>query len=84
MGSTSRHSTPPTIDKHALIQLQSPRGLILELETNQIPSNVVEFLRQHTQEGDTRAAVAMAQLTGLSVTIKRTVQTTVRAEDLDK
>ena len=78
------HSTPPTIDKNVLIQLQSPRGLILELETHQIPENILHFLITHKQEDDTRAAVAMAQLTGLTVTIKRTTQTTVRVEDLDK
>lgn len=78
------HSTRPTQDSDVQIQLQTPRGLSVNFDAEQVPMAVYQHLSKETVQGDSYAAIAMAQLTGLTVTIKRTTQTTVRAEDLDK
>ena len=76
------HTIPPTIDTEAIVQLQSPRGPILALTDSQLPENVLEALQENTGNGDTRAAIAMARLTGMTTTIRRTTQTTVKAADV--
>lgn len=76
------HLIPPTIDTEAIVQLQSPRGPVLEMSDAQLPESVRADLAENTGAGDTRAAIAMARLTGLNTTIRRTTQTTVKAADI--
>lgn len=78
-----KHTTPPRIDSTATIQIITPGGLIINIREGDFQPTVDKMLAENTRLGDTQAAIAMAHLTRLDVTIHRTTQTTVLAADLE-
>ena len=72
------------VDTSATVQLWTPGSMIVGIPAGHIAvDSVRNELAKNTPEGDANAALYMARLTKLTVTIKRETQTTVRVSDLE-
>jgi hypothetical protein len=76
------HKSSPTIDSRVTVQLWTPGSVCVEIPADYIQfDSVRKQLQENTPEGDARAALGMARITKLSITIKRETKTTVHASD---
>lgn len=76
--------TKTAVDTTATVQLWTPGSFIVGIPAGYITiDSVRDQLAKNTPEGDATAALYMARITKLTVTIKRETQTTVRVSDLE-